>query len=96
VPASRNSVRSRRICSRSVRHLFNKKDFVAAGKFWPSNYIQLSAHMPPGRDGLFGPVKSVLSKKIYKNALITAVTQVARALGAKHALSSTTKHAKAA
>ena len=26
--------------------LFNKKDFVAAEKFWSSNYIQHSAHIP--------------------------------------------------
>jgi predicted SnoaL-like aldol condensation-catalyzing enzyme len=38
--------------------LFNRKDFAAAGKFWASNYIQHSAHIPPGRDGLFGLVKS--------------------------------------
>jgi hypothetical protein len=34
--------------------LFNRKDFVAAEKFWSPSYIQHSAHIPPGRDGLFG------------------------------------------
>jgi predicted SnoaL-like aldol condensation-catalyzing enzyme len=34
--------------------LFNKKDFVAAEKFWSPNYIQHSAHIRAGRDGLFG------------------------------------------
>jgi predicted SnoaL-like aldol condensation-catalyzing enzyme len=38
--------------------LFNRKDFVAAEKFWSSNYIQHSAHIPPARDGLFALVKS--------------------------------------
>ena len=33
--------------------LFNRKDFAAAEKFWSPNYIQHSAHIPPGRDGLF-------------------------------------------
>ena len=32
--------------------LFNKKDFVAAEKFWSSNYIQHSAHIyRPGETG---------------------------------------------
>ena len=36
---------------------FNKRDYVAAERFrWP-RYIQHSAHIPPGRDGLFGLVK---------------------------------------
>jgi predicted SnoaL-like aldol condensation-catalyzing enzyme len=38
--------------------LFNRKDFVAAEKFWSPNYIQHSAHIPPGRDGLFALIKS--------------------------------------
>jgi hypothetical protein len=29
--------------------LFNRKDFAAAEKFWSPNYIQHSAHIPPGR-----------------------------------------------
>jgi predicted SnoaL-like aldol condensation-catalyzing enzyme len=37
--------------------LFNKRDFVTAEKFWSPNYIQHSAHVPPGRDGLFNLVK---------------------------------------
>lgn len=32
--------------------LFNRKDFAAAEKFWSPNYIQHSAHIPPGRNGL--------------------------------------------
>ena len=39
--------------------LFNKHDYAAAGKFWPADYIQHSAHIPPGRDGLFDLVKSL-------------------------------------
>jgi predicted SnoaL-like aldol condensation-catalyzing enzyme len=52
--------------------LFNKKDFVAAEKFWSSDYIQHSAHIPPGRDGLFGLVKSVPPEMKYENSLIMA------------------------
>src|SRR5258707_5482865 len=52
--------------------LFNKKDFVAAEKFWSSNYLQHSAHIPPGRDGLFGLIKSVPPESKYENSLIMA------------------------
>jgi predicted SnoaL-like aldol condensation-catalyzing enzyme len=37
--------------------LFNKRDFAAAENFWSPNYIQHSAHVPPGRDGLFNLVR---------------------------------------
>ena len=38
--------------------LFNKRDYAAAEKFWSPNYIQHSAHIPPGREGLFNLVKN--------------------------------------
>ncbi len=31
--------------------LFNKRDYAAAERFWSPNYIQHSAHIPPGREG---------------------------------------------
>jgi predicted SnoaL-like aldol condensation-catalyzing enzyme len=30
--------------------LFNKRDYVAAERFWSPNYIQHSAHIAPGRE----------------------------------------------
>jgi predicted SnoaL-like aldol condensation-catalyzing enzyme len=39
--------------------LFNKRDYAAAERFWSPNYIQHSAHIEPGRDGLFNLVKSL-------------------------------------
>ena len=33
--------------------LFNKRDYVAAERFWSDRYVQHSAHIPPGREGLF-------------------------------------------
>ena len=38
--------------------LFNKRDYKAAERYWSSNYIQHSAHIPPGRDGLFNLIRS--------------------------------------
>ena len=39
--------------------LFNKRDYATAEKFWSPSYIQHSAHIPPGRDGLFNLIKSI-------------------------------------
>ena len=39
--------------------LFNKRDYGAAERYWSPNYIQHSAHIPPGRDGLFNLIKSI-------------------------------------
>jgi hypothetical protein len=40
--------------------LFNKRDYAAAERFWSPNYIQHSAHIPPGREELFALVKGFL------------------------------------
>ena len=52
--------------------LFNRKDLVAAEKFWSPKYIQHSAHIPSGRDGLFALVKSAPPEMKYENSLIVA------------------------
>jgi len=39
--------------------LFNKRDYVAAERSWSPKYIQHSAHIAPGREGLFNLVKSL-------------------------------------
>jgi predicted SnoaL-like aldol condensation-catalyzing enzyme len=52
--------------------LFNQRDYVAAEKFWSPNYIQHSAHIPPGRDGLLGLIKSMPPTLKYENSLILA------------------------
>ncbi len=38
--------------------LFNKRDYAAAERYWSPNYIQHSAHIEPGRDGLFKLIKT--------------------------------------
>jgi predicted SnoaL-like aldol condensation-catalyzing enzyme len=38
--------------------LFNKRDYAAAERYWSPGYIQHSAHIAPGRDGLFDLIKS--------------------------------------
>ena len=52
--------------------LFNKRDYAAAEKFWSPDYIQHSAHIAPGRDGLFNLVKSLPSTLKYEPGTIVA------------------------
>ena len=52
--------------------LFNKRDYAAAEKYWSPNYIQHSAHIPPGRDGLFNLIKASPSSLRYEHGLIMA------------------------
>ena len=52
--------------------LFNKRDYVAAERYWSPSYIQHSAHIPPGREGLFELVKAAPDTLRYENGLIIA------------------------
>jgi predicted SnoaL-like aldol condensation-catalyzing enzyme len=52
--------------------LFNKRNYAAAERFWSSDYIQHSAHIEPGRQGLFELVKASPPDMRYENALIVA------------------------
>jgi predicted SnoaL-like aldol condensation-catalyzing enzyme len=52
--------------------LFNKRDYEAAERYWSPNYIQHSAHIEPGRDGLFNLIRSSPSTLRYEHQLIVA------------------------
>jgi predicted SnoaL-like aldol condensation-catalyzing enzyme len=52
--------------------LFNKRDYAAAERFWSPKYIQHSAHIPPGREGLFNLVRSVPETMRYENQFVVA------------------------
>jgi len=52
--------------------LFNQRDYAAAARFWSPNYIQHSAHIAPGRDGLFNLVKSLPPTLKYEPGVIVA------------------------
>jgi predicted SnoaL-like aldol condensation-catalyzing enzyme len=52
--------------------LFNKRDYSAAERFWSKRYIQHSAHIEPGREGLFDLVRSAPDTLRYENQLIVA------------------------
>ena len=52
--------------------LFNKRNYTAAERFWSPNYIQHSAHIEPGREGLFNLVKAAPSLLKYEPGVILA------------------------
>jgi predicted SnoaL-like aldol condensation-catalyzing enzyme len=52
--------------------LFNKRDYKAAERYWSTNYIQHSAHIKPGRDGLFDLIRSSPATLRYEPGTIVA------------------------
>ncbi len=52
--------------------LFNKRDYAGAERFWSPNYIQHSAHIAPGREGLFDLINSLPPTLKYEPGLILA------------------------
>ena len=52
--------------------LFNKRDYKAAERYWSSNYIQHSAHIPPERDGLFNLIRNMPATLKYEPGTIVA------------------------
>jgi predicted SnoaL-like aldol condensation-catalyzing enzyme len=52
--------------------LFNKRDYADAERFWSPEYIQHSAHIAPGREGLFDLIKSLPPTLEYEPGTILA------------------------
>jgi predicted SnoaL-like aldol condensation-catalyzing enzyme len=52
--------------------LFNKRDYATAERYWSPNYIQHSAHIEPGREGLFNLIKSTPRTLKYEPGVIVA------------------------
>ena len=63
---------NKRLVLEAFDTLFNKRDYASAEKFWSPNYIQHSAHIEPGRDGLFNLVKSLPPTLNYEPGTIVA------------------------
>jgi predicted SnoaL-like aldol condensation-catalyzing enzyme len=53
---------------RAFDTLFNKRDYAAAARFWSPDYIQHSAHINAGREGLFDLIKALPANLRYENA----------------------------
>ena len=52
--------------------LFNRRDYAAAERFWSPGYIQHSARIAPGREGLFDLVRNLPPTLKYEPGLIVA------------------------
>jgi predicted SnoaL-like aldol condensation-catalyzing enzyme len=52
--------------------LFNRRDYAAAEHFWSPHYIQHSAHIEPGREGLFSLIRSAPPELRYEPGVIVA------------------------
>jgi len=66
------AAKNKAIVLEAFETLFNKRDYAAAERFWSPNYIQHSAHIAPGRDGLFGLIKSLPDTLKYEHDMIVA------------------------
>src|SRR5271170_2674327 len=52
--------------------LFNKRNYDAAARFWSDEYVQHSAHIEPGREGLFKLIRGLPDSLRYEHGLILA------------------------
>jgi predicted SnoaL-like aldol condensation-catalyzing enzyme len=64
--------RNKSIVLEAFDTLFNRRDFTAAERFWSPHYVQHSAHIASGRDGLFDLIKAAPQDLRYENALTIA------------------------
>src|ERR1700720_2058732 len=67
-----NAENNKAIVLKAFDTLFNKRDYTAAEPYWSPNYIQHSAHIEPGRDGLFKLIKSMPPTLKYESREIVA------------------------
>jgi len=66
------AAKNKAIVLEAFEALFNKRDYAAAERFWSPSYIQHSAHIAPGRDGLFNLIKNLPPTLNYQPGTIVA------------------------
>jgi len=71
VPDTKES-RSKALVLKAFDALFNKRDYAEAERYWSPRYIQHSAHIAPGREGLFNLVKGMPPTLRYEPGVIVA------------------------
>ena len=64
--------RNKKLVLEALDTLFNKRDYAAAARYWSPDYIQHSAHIEPGRDGLFNLVRTFPPGSRWESAAILA------------------------
>jgi predicted SnoaL-like aldol condensation-catalyzing enzyme len=67
-----NAEKNKAIVLEAFDTLFNEREYTAAERFWSPYYIQHSAHIEPGRDGLFNLIKVAPPSFKYEHGLILA------------------------
>jgi predicted SnoaL-like aldol condensation-catalyzing enzyme len=71
MPDSKES-RNKALVLKAFDALFNRRDYAEAERYWSPRYIQHSAHIAPGREGLFDLVKSLPQTLRYEPGVIAA------------------------
>ena len=66
------AAQNKRLVLEAFDTLFNRRDYGSAEKFWSPQYIQHSAHIEPGRDGLFNLVRTLPPTLKYEPGTIVA------------------------
>ena len=66
------AAQNKRLVLEAFDTLFNQRDYASAQKFWSPHYIQHSAHIEPGRDGLFNLVRTLPPTLKYEPGTIVA------------------------
>jgi predicted SnoaL-like aldol condensation-catalyzing enzyme len=66
------SEQNKAIVLEAFQTLFNKRDYKAAERFWSPDYVQHGAHIPAGRDGLFGMIRSLPPRLKHEPGVIVA------------------------
>jgi len=64
--------RNKELVLKAFDALFNRRDYAQAGRYWSPRYLQHSAHIKPGRDGLFDLIKSLPPTLRYEPGVIVA------------------------
>jgi len=64
--------RNRALVLEAFETLFNQRNYAKAEKYWSPSYIQHSAHIGQGREGLFGLTKALPPTLRYENAIAVA------------------------
>ena len=64
--------RNKEVVLEAFDTLFNKRNYAEAERYWSPDYIQHSAHIAPGRDGLFNLIKNSPPTLRYESGVIVA------------------------
>jgi len=65
-------IRNKALVLKAFDTLFNKRDYKAAESYWSPKYIQHSAHIEPGREGLMNLIKALPLTLKYEPGAIVA------------------------